>query len=165
MKILTHIFFSVIVIALVGCNSSTASLDMVNVLPVYREAFNIDKRGLGGESNQQLSYQINKAYPSIEVLALYDEYFIEHGWKKCTGNIEKWQSFIDAANGSEQLVHQLAHYFVKEGERKISTVFIQYRSDLSEVKTGPDSEIQNIFILVQRGIDIKKELQRLSISC
>ena len=165
MKILTHIFFSVIVLAMAGYVSGATSLDMVDMLPVYHGAYDINKRKLGHGSNQQLSFRTKAAYPSIKVLDFYDKYFIDSGWKKCRGNIEEWQSFVDAANGPDQLVHQIAHYFVKEDERKLSMVFILYRSDWSKGKTEPDSDMQNVFILMQKDIDLQEAFQRLSISC
>ena len=91
MKIMTHIFFSVIVITMAGCISRDASLDMINMLPAYQGAYDVDKRKLGRGSNQQLSFRVKAAYPSTKALGFYDKYFIESGWKKCTGDIEEWQ--------------------------------------------------------------------------
>jgi len=166
MKILFRVFLLAIVIVMAGCISraDSGSLDMVDALPVYQGAYDIDKRKLGRESNQQLSFRVTETYPSNEVLNFYDKYFSGVGWKKCTGNIERWQSFVDAANGPEQLVHQIARYFVKEDERRLSTVFIQYRSE-SKGKAEPDNDVQNVFILMQKDIDLEKTLQSLSIDC
>ena len=160
-----HIFFIFILINLAGCGSDAAQLNMISELPIYQGAYGIDKRKLGRDTNQQLSYNVNEAYPSTEVLSLYDQHFAKHGWEKCTGNMEKWQAFVDATGGQDRLVHQIAHYFTSADEDKLSSVFLRYDSSWSEGKKDPDSDIQSVFVLIQRGIDLQEELKRLSIIC
>lgn len=163
--IMRHLFLLAVAVVLTGCTSNAASLDMISVLPVYPGAYDVDRRKLGRETNQQLSYKVEKVYPSTEVLDFYDQYLVEQGWKKCTGDIEEWQSFIDASESQDRLVHQIAHYFIKEGESKLGTVFLRYDSSWSEGSKNPEDDIQNVFILMQRVSGLQGELQRLSIKC
>lgn len=158
-------FFLLAAVALSSCTSNTASFGMVNVLPVYPGAYDVDRRELGRETNQQLSYKIEKAYPSTDVLVFYTEYLMEKGWKKCTGNIEEWQSFVDASGSRDRLIHQIAHYYIKEDEDKLGTIFLRYESIRSKGSNKPKDDIQNVFILMQRLPDLNRELERLSITC
>jgi len=163
--LMKHIILLAVVVILTGCTGNAASLDMVSVLPVYPGAYDVDRRKLGRETNQQLSYKVEKAYPSTEVLDFYDQYLVEQGWNKCTGDIEEWQSFIDATENQDRLVHQITHYFIKESENKLGIVFLRYDSSWSEGRDDPENDIQNVFILMQRVSNLQDELQRLSITC
>ena len=86
-----YILLLIVVYSLGGCTSEASSLDMVDTLPMYKGAYDVDKRKLDTESNQQLLYRLNKSYPSVDVLNFYDQYFMEHGWIKCSGNMETWK--------------------------------------------------------------------------
>jgi hypothetical protein len=154
-----------VVFALAGCTSEASSLDMVDLLPAYRGAYDVDKRKLNTESNQQLFYNLKKPYPSVDALNYYDQYFMEHGWIKCSGNMETWNSFVDATQKQEQLIHQIAHYWIKKPENKLSIVFLRYKSETVSAHV-PDNSIQNVFILMQRDINnLEAELSRLSVDC
>jgi predicted transposase YbfD/YdcC len=155
----------VAVCLLSSCTNKTSSLDMVDLLPAYRGAYDIDKRIIERESNQQLFYRLKKSYPSVDVLNYYDQYFMEQGWIKCSGNMETWESFVDATQRQKQLIHQIARYWIKKPENKLSMVYLRYNSETVSAHV-PDNSIQNVFILMQRDIDnLETELSRLSLDC
>ncbi len=154
------------VVCLIGRSTSEASsLDMVDPLPMYKGAYEVDKRKLNTKSNQQLFYKLNKPYPSIDALNYYDQYFMEHGWIKCSGNMETWQSFLDATLEQEQLIHQIAHYWIQKPENKLSMVYLSYNSEKTLSTHVPDNDIQNVLILMQRDINLGTQLSHLSLDC
>ena len=161
-----YILLLTVVCSLGGCTSEASSLDMVDHLPIYRGAYDVDKRELGTESYQQLFYNLKKPYPSVDALNYYDQYFMEHGWIKCSGNMETWDSFVDATQKQEQLIHQIGHYWIKKPENKLSMVYLRYKSEKTVSAHVPDNSIQNVFILMQRDINnLETELSRLSVDC
>jgi hypothetical protein len=160
-----YILLLTAVYSLGGCTSEASSLDMVDPLPMYKGAYEVDKRQLDTESNQQLFYRLNKPYPSIDVLNYYDQYFMEHGWIKCIGNMETWQSFLDATQKQEQRIHQIARYWIKKPENKLSMVALRYNSEKTAKAQVPDNSIQNVFILMQRDINLETQLSHLSLDC
>ena len=120
---------------------------------------------LNTKSNQQRFYKLNKPYPSIDALNYYDQYFMEHGWIKCSGNMETWQSFLDATLEQEQLIHQIAHYWIQKPENKLSMVYLSYNSEKTLSTHVPDNDIQNVLILMQRDINLGTQLSHLSLDC
>ena len=161
-----YILLLTVVCSLGGCTSEASSLDMVDPLPTYKGAYDVDKRKLITESSQQLSYRLNKSYPSVDALNYYDQYFMEHGWVKCSGNMETWQSFFDATLKPEQLIHQTAHYWIKKPENKLGMVYLRYKSEKTVSGHVPDNSIQDVFILMQRdNNNLKTGLVRLPLNC
>jgi len=160
-----YILLLAVVYSLGGSSSEASSLDMVDHLPIYKEAYNIDKRSLDTVSNQQIIFNIKKPYPSVDVLNYYDQYFMKHGWIKCSGYMEDWQSFLDATLKPEQLIHQIAHYWIKKPENKLSMVYLRYNSENSLSAHVPDNNIQGVIILMQRDINLETQLSHLSLDC
>ena len=161
-----YTIFSLIVFSLYGCTASTSALDMVEALPVYDGGYDIDKRKLGSESYQQLFYRLNEAYPSINVLNYYKEYFLKYNWRECKNNTNEWESFIDATITPGRSVHQVIHYWIKKNESKLGIISLRYYSESRKSKSIPDNNVQNVFVLMQRGLDnLENELSRLSLDC
>jgi hypothetical protein len=166
MKIAKHTILMAFIFISIACGSKAAQLDMVDKLPIYTGAHEVDKRKIGSPSNQQLFYKIKDAYPSSSALDYYDKHFADNGWKKCAGTMEEWSSFIDAAQKDELLVHHITHYWVKESDRKLAIVFLRYNSKWPNESDTPDNDAQNVFVLMQKDIDdLNTELARLSVKC
>ena len=156
----------VLVVVLVACNSSATQLDMVNDLPLYKGAYDVDKRTIGTGANQQLSYKIQDEYPSRKVLDFYANHLENQGWVKCTGTMESWSAFVDAAHSEDLLVHHTTYYWVKRSVDRLAIVFLRYNSKWPNKSKIPDNKIQNVFVLMQKEIsDLRSELSRLSVKC
>ncbi|MBL4606616.1 MAG: hypothetical protein JKY01_02160 [Pseudomonadales bacterium] len=157
---------SILFIFTIACSSNANQTDMVDELPLIESADDVDKRNIESENYQQLSYKVNVKYPSSDALGLYKNYFLDDEWIKCVGGIEEWSSFIDAATGDEELlVHHVANYWIKESEKKLATVFLKYYSNWPKQNRLPDNDIQNVFVLIHRDIDVRDQAKYLSLSC
>ena len=79
--------------------------------------------------------------------------------------VEIWQSFLDATLEQEQLIHQIAHYWIQKPENKLSMVYLSYNSEKTLSTHVPDNDIQNVLILMQRDINLGTQLSHLSLDC
>jgi hypothetical protein len=148
-----------------ACSGEKASSNMVASVPAMDGAYNV--RNVGNKDFQQFYYNIKAVYPSVEALDFYDRYFVVNGWKRCIGGVEKWQSFIDATGSPEKVIHQVAHYFIKEDESKFSMIGLRYKS---KKRNGagediPDSDVQHVYITVEVNTNLQQWQQELSLSC
>lgn len=164
MRVIFCCFLLAIGLFTTGCITGSGPLDMVDSLPVYNGAYDIDKRKLGQKSDQQLWFRVTEAYPSNEVLVFYGNYLSKTGWARCAGSIDGWHSFVDATDGADQRIHQAVQYFLKEDGRKLAVVLVQYRSEPNR-HSEPDNDVQNVTILMKKNVDLKGALEYLSIDC
>ncbi len=149
-----------------ACGSKADQLVMIDELPVFSGAYEVDKRAIGSQSNQQLFYKLKDTYPSRQALDNYDEYFTGNGWKRCIGTMEEWSSFIDVAQDDEFLVHHITHYWINESDGQLAIAFLRYNSKWPKENDVPDNDAQNVFVLMQKDIDdLNVELSRLSVKC
>lgn len=160
------IILLVVICSFYGCASSSKALEMIDTLPLHEESYDVDKRKIGSNLNQQLFFKFNDAYPSTDILNDYNEYFLRNNWRKCKGSMKGWESFIDSTRNPEQLVHQLVHYWVKENENKLGIISLRYYSNPQIKKIVPDNNVQNILVLMQKDVpSLENELSRLSVDC
>lgn len=146
--------------------SKADRLSMIDELPILVGAYEVDKRNIGLQTNQQLFYKLKDVYPSRQALEHYDKYFTDNGWKRCIGTMEEWSSFVDAAQDDELLVHHITHYWINESDKQLAMAFLRYDSKWSKENDVPDNDVQNVFVLMQRDIDdLSMALSRLSVKC
>ncbi len=163
-----HRLILLVIFSLCGCTSASSQLDMLLELPVADGAFDVDRRYLGSEVNQQLFYRVSKPYRSKDVLFLYQDHFAKLGWYRCKGEMEDWSSFIDRSKGVEKKVEQITHYWISPSEAMRATVVIRYEFDADgfEEAPAPDSAIQYIIVLMQKNLgNMRAELKDLNLKC
>jgi len=160
---LFRIIFGLFLIECTGCVNGT---DMVDILPVHKDSYDIDKRIVGTKNNQQLFFRLNNEYPSHDVVNYYNKYFKEQSWKKCINKNSEWDSYVDTTVNPERVIHQLIRFWVKIDENKMSTLTIRYYSILGKKSAHPDNSTQNVFILIQNNLDdLMNKLPTPSINC
>lgn len=128
-------------------------------------AYDVKRITLGAENNQQLFFRIRRQYPSKDILNSYNNDLKLAGWTKCVGGKESWDYHRDASLNDRPFVHQIAHYWINRTDEKLGIVIITYYSKQLGGKHQPDNDVQNVAVLVQRGVNLEKEISVLSLSC
>ena len=87
------------------------------------------------------------------------------GWTRCVGGKESWDYHRDASLNDRPFVHQIANYWINRTDEKLGIVIITYYSKQLGEKHQPDNDVQNVAVLIQRGVNVEKEISTLSLSC
>lgn len=148
-----------------GCSATTANTDLLDIFIVPEKAYDTQKLNISGKDNQQLFFRIVNPYPSTELLASLGEPLKRAGWTRCIGKLEAWDFHEDRSSDDRLFVHQVANYWVNTKKEQLAVVFIRYYSKQLKKSRNPDNDVQNVAVLVQRGLDLRREIAALSLNC